>query len=206
MNAEKCLQILREIKDVSFATVDKNGNPQNRIIDIMLVEQDAFYFVTARGKHFYKELEYSNQVAIAALTKNYEMIRLNGTAIKLKEQEKWLTRIFEKNPSMDYVYPKESRFILEPYCVKDAQIEYFDLRTNPIFRETYIIGNWVPSEKGFYISAACIACDKCASVCPQSCISKGKSYKINQANCLHCGLCYEACPVNAVKKKGEAIL
>ena len=38
MNAERCLQILREIKDVAFATVDDKGMPQIRIIDIMLVE------------------------------------------------------------------------------------------------------------------------------------------------------------------------
>ena len=39
MNAQDCLQILRQIKDVAFATVDENGLPQVRIIDVMLVEQ-----------------------------------------------------------------------------------------------------------------------------------------------------------------------
>ncbi len=32
MNAERCLQILREIKDVAFATVDDKGMPQIRIL------------------------------------------------------------------------------------------------------------------------------------------------------------------------------
>lgn len=36
MNAQDCLQTLREIKNVSFATVDADGHPQIRIIDVML--------------------------------------------------------------------------------------------------------------------------------------------------------------------------
>ena len=52
MNAQDCLQILRQIKDVAFATVDENGLPQVRIIDVMLVEQGRLYFCTARGKDF----------------------------------------------------------------------------------------------------------------------------------------------------------
>ena len=40
MNAQKCLEILRKIKDVSFATVDEKGLPQVRIIDVMIVEDE----------------------------------------------------------------------------------------------------------------------------------------------------------------------
>ena len=39
MNVSTCLNILREIKDVAFATVDENNQPQVRIIDVMLVEE-----------------------------------------------------------------------------------------------------------------------------------------------------------------------
>lgn len=46
MNAMKCLQILRDIKDVAFATVDENGHPQIRIIDVMIVENEKLYFCT----------------------------------------------------------------------------------------------------------------------------------------------------------------
>lgn len=38
MNIEKCLEILREVKDVAFATVDEQGMPQVRIIDVMIIE------------------------------------------------------------------------------------------------------------------------------------------------------------------------
>ena len=39
MKIQDCLQILREIKDVAFATVDEKGMPHVRIIDVMLVEE-----------------------------------------------------------------------------------------------------------------------------------------------------------------------
>mgnify|MGYP007121742657 CR=1 FL=1 len=34
MNVSTCLNILREIKDVAFATVDENNQPQVRIIAV----------------------------------------------------------------------------------------------------------------------------------------------------------------------------
>ena len=52
MNVQRCLEILREVKDVAFATVDEKGLPQIRIIDVMLVENEKLYFCTARGKDF----------------------------------------------------------------------------------------------------------------------------------------------------------
>lgn len=69
MNAERCLQILREIKDVSFATVDDKGMPQIRIIDIMLVEGEKVYFCTARGKDFYAQLMRDGNVAVTGMNK-----------------------------------------------------------------------------------------------------------------------------------------
>ncbi len=46
------LEILREVKDVAFATVDEKGLPQIRIIDVMPVENEKLYFCTAREKIF----------------------------------------------------------------------------------------------------------------------------------------------------------
>lgn len=56
MNAEKCLKMLREIRDCAFANVDEKGFPQIRMIDVMLVENEKLYFCTARGKDFYQQL------------------------------------------------------------------------------------------------------------------------------------------------------
>lgn len=213
MNTEKCLQILRDIKDVAFATVDTDGLPQIRIIDIMLVENEKVYFCTARGKSFYKQLMTDGQVAITGMNKNYQMIRLNGTAEHLSDRKHWIDRIFEENPSMNDVYPGDSRYVLEAFCIARGEVEFFDLGSTPINRESFRLGNndtdvntpeTVSTDhslcnKGFEITDKCIQCGKCMQVCPQKCI---KDFHINEKHCLHCGLCYEECPVSAVKKKG----
>ena len=48
----------------------------------------------------------------------------------------------------------------------DAEIEYFHLGVNPIFRESYTIGGGTVAEKGYQITDARIGCDTCYMVCP----------------------------------------
>lgn len=88
MNAQGCLRILRDVKDVAFATVDEKGLPQIRIIDVMLMENEKIYFCTARGKDFYAQLMRDNYIAITAVNKDFQMVRLSGTVEKLTEQKK----------------------------------------------------------------------------------------------------------------------
>ncbi|MFQ9910315.1 MAG: pyridoxamine 5'-phosphate oxidase family protein, partial [Acutalibacter sp.] len=54
MDAQTCLNKLRYVGVLSFATVDKDGNPQVRNISAIHYEPDALYFFTARGKDFCK--------------------------------------------------------------------------------------------------------------------------------------------------------
>ena len=135
MNVQRCLEILREVKDVAFATVDEKGLPQIRIIDVMLVENEKLYFCTARGKDFYSQIIKNSQVAITGMNQNFQMIRLDGKAEKLEEHRKWIDRIFEENPSMNTVYPNESRYVLEAFCIENGSVEFFDLGKEPIVRE-----------------------------------------------------------------------
>ena len=203
MTATDCLKLLREVKDCSFATVDENGRPQNRIIDCMLVEDEVFYFLTARGKHFYRQLTEGGYVAVTALNKEWQTVRLVGKAEKLEDQKTWIDKIFEANPSMNRVYPGESRYILEPFCIRTGTIEFFDLGKEPIHRESFSIGGAAVEEKGFFITDGCIGCGKCKRNCPQQCIAEGTPYVIAQEHCLHCGLCFENCPVQAIVRREE---
>lgn len=204
MNAQGCLELLRAVKDVAFATVDEKGLPQIRIIDVMLVEKGKLYFCTARGKEFYRQLTVSGYAAVTGMNRDYQMVRLSGQVRKLQEQKKWIDRIFEENPSMKEVYPGESRYILEPFCIEEGEAEFFDLGKNPIVRESFCLGDYTGHPKGFLITDSCIGCGKCQKNCPQQCIEKGRPYVIQQAHCLHCGLCYESCPVKAIQKRSDA--
>ena len=203
MEAQECLKILRDIKDVAFATADEKGTPHVRIIDVMLVEDEKLYFCTARGKDFYRQLTENPCTEITRLNREYQMVRLSARVSRLADQKKWIDRIFEENPSMDDVYPGESRYILEPFCIEDGQIEFFDLGKSPIYRESFVIGDADVPQKGFEITDSCIGCGRCRKECPQQCISEGSPFVISQEHCLHCGLCYENCPVQAIIRRGE---
>ena len=202
MKVNDYLNELRKIKDVAMATVDSDGYPQIRIIDVMAVENNNLYFLTARGKNFYQELLDKNFVSLVALTKDYGSIRLKGKVKKVSNQKEWLEKIFIDNPSMNEVYPGDSRNILEVFCIFDGEIEIFDLSKVPIERSQYDLCDNRIFNKGYLISNRCIACDRCKRECPQQCIKSGSKYKIMQDHCLHCGLCYENCPVRAIEKVG----
>ena len=105
-------KILREIKSVSFATIS-GRMPRVRIIDVMLVEDEKIYFLTTRGKPFYKQLLEGGIVAAPGMTPAYLVVRLNGQIRQV--ERKWLDRIFEANTMMNDLYPGEKRDILEAF-------------------------------------------------------------------------------------------
>ena len=199
MNKAQILQELRKIKDVAFATVDSEGRPQVRIIDVMLADEETIYFCTARGKAFYHQLCEGGHVAVSGLNKQFQMFRISGKAQKLGDQRRWIDEIFARNPSMNDVYPRDSRYILEPFFIRIEQMEWFDLGVSPICRGEISLS----TEKGFVIGPNCIGCGKCMRSCPQQCICAGSPYQIAQEHCLHCGLCAETCPVHAILPGGE---
>ena len=203
MDAQTCLKKLGYVGVLSFATVDHNGNPQVRNISAIHYEPDAIYFFTARGKDFCKELLDTEKVQILGYTMYKEMIRLTGTVKPApeEEQEKWRDIIFNEQPYLSNVYPGDTRSIGIIFCIRDMSIEYFNLGVNPIFRESYVIGNATIQPKGYLIPDECIGCGTCQTVCPQQAIEEGNPYSIRQNNCLHCGNCFEHCPVSAIKRQ-----
>lgn len=202
MNAEACLKKFEYIGVLAFATVDENNDPQIRNISAIHYEQDAMYFFTARGKDFCKQLEANGKVQVLGYTMYKEMIRLSGQAVAVpqNEQQKWMDKIFEEQPYLENVYPGDTREIGIIFGIKDAEIEYFNLGVNPIFRESYTIGNGKISTKGYVITDLCIGCGACAKVCPQRSIEEGAPFHIQPAHCLHCGNCFEHCPVSAIQR------
>lgn len=203
MDAKTCLQKLQYVGVLSFATVDEYGNPQVRNISAIHYEPEAMYFFTARGKDFCKELLADGRVQVLGYTKYKEMIRISARAVPIPqtEQKHWIDTIFYEQPYLSNIYPGETRSIGMVFAIEHAQVEYFHLGVNPIFRESYVIGNGIVSKKGYQITERCIGCGKCAKNCPQRCIVQGKPYQIMQEHCLHCGNCYEKCPVKAVERR-----
>lgn len=200
MDAKTCLKKLEYIGVLAFATVDACGSPQIRNVSAIHYEEDAMYFFTARGKNFCKELLEDGRVQVLGYTKYKEMIRLSARAVQVpaSEQDEYMEKIFEEQPYLKNVYPGDTRKIGTIFSIQDAEIEYFNLGVNPIFRENYVIGNCAISSKGYRITEDCIGCGECKQNCPQQCIEEGMPYKIQPIHCLHCGNCIEVCPAQAV--------
>lgn len=205
MDAKTCLQKLQYVGVLAFATADEYGNPQIRNISAIHYEAESMYFFTAKGKEFCKELLNDGRVQVLGYTKYKEMIRLSARAIPVQEseQKKWIDTIFEEQPYLSNVYPNNTRELAGiVFQIKDAEIEYFNLGVNPIFRESYTIGGGHITLKGYQITEACVGCGQCLKNCPQRCIEAGTPYIIQQEHCLHCGNCYGVCPAGAVEKRG----
>ncbi len=202
MDLATCLKKMELVGVLAFATVDSQGAPQIRNISAIHYEENALYFFTARGKNFCRELEEDGRVQILAYTKYKEMIRLSGKAYAVadEDQKKWTDIIFEEQPYLANVYPGDTRNIGIIFCIDEGEVEYFNLGVNPIFRETYSLGNAPVHQKGYVITDTCIGCGACQSMCPQRCIEEGAPYKIEQEHCLHCGSCFENCPVGAIER------
>ena len=205
MNAQTCLKKLEYVGVLAFATVDKDGAPQIRNISAVHYEPDRMIFFTAKGKAFCEELLTDGRVQVLGYTKYKEMIRLSAKAVPVaeNEQEKLIDTIFAEQPYLSNVYPGDTRKMAGiVFEIKDAEIEYFNLGVNPIFRESYTIGAGNLTQKGYIILDKCIGCGKCLKNCPQRCIEKGTPYHIQQNHCLHCGNCFAVCPVKAIERRG----
>ncbi len=202
MDAKTCLQKLQLVGTLSFATVDENGAPQIRCVSAIHFDKESFYFFTARGKNFCRELLKDGRVQILAHTKFNEMIRVSAKAVPVpdNEQSEKINIIFSEQPYLSNVYPDNTRKIGIIFEVRDMEIEYFNLGVKPIFRESYAVGDKKISSKGYFITGECISCGTCAESCPQKCITSGSPYRIQSEHCLHCGACFENCPVKAVKR------
>ena len=204
VDAAWCLRFLRSIRDVAFATVDADGLPGVRIIDVMMVSADRLYFLAPRGKAFHGDIMRKRYTAIVGQTPDYRTCRLRGRVERPTgeaEQRALVDRIFELNPSMNLIYPGDLRYICDVFYIAQGEGEYFDLGQRPIFRKSFSLGEGELKSGTFLITDTCTECAVCARACPEQCIMADSPFTIDQEHCLRCGICLERCPVQAIVKR-----
>lgn len=204
MNTHDILSILqKDIHTVIIATVDKTGQPYTCAIDMMLLENQYLYFITARGKAFYQRLMENPQIALTGIkgddTMSSVAISLQGKVKNIRHEK--LDEIFELNSYMKTIYPDPpSRDILEVFQIAECSGEYFDLGQKPIIRESFSVNKEVRLE-GYFVKEGCIGYKLCYRVCPQKCIDiTKKTVVIQEDHCLHCGKCAEICPKQVIQR------
>jgi uncharacterized pyridoxamine 5'-phosphate oxidase family protein/NAD-dependent dihydropyrimidine dehydrogenase PreA subunit len=217
--ARRYLTMLEDnIHSVVCATTDEEGRPVTRAIDIMLTDGRTFYFLTAAGKDFYRQLTSTGYIALTGMSGGEGMDREHATmdrkSVSIRGSvecigTRKLEEIFARNPYMAEIYPtEESREALVVFRMTAGRGEFFDLSTRPITREAFAVGDpdrleddHLASEP-YLITADCNGCGKCLRTCPQDCISSDTvPFRIDQRHCLHCGNCYTDCPVGAVVRR-----
>ena len=192
--------LVEEIHSTTVATIGSDGHPQTRVIDMMLWDENGVYFLTAKGKAFYKQLSEQGYIALSAV-KGKLSISLRGKIRSIGGER--LDEIFEKNAYMQSIYPGDTRGALEVFCLYEAEGEYFDI-SDPahIMRDGIVIGAAASRPSGYFAGSGCIGCKLCYSVCPQKCIDiSQKPVVIDQHRCLHCGRCAEICPKRIIEKR-----
>lgn len=197
------LKILQEqIHTTVVATNDKSGKPVTCAIDIMDYDEKGLYFLTAKGKNFYKRLKANGYLSLTGIKGDNTLSCIAVSVCgKVKEiGSERLKRLLDKNPYMYEIYPTEqSRKALTVFCLYEGQGEWFDLSKKPIKRFSFSFGGTRTQTDGYIITDACVGCGRCLSVCPQNCILlNGQKASITQENCLRCGNCINVCPAQAV--------
>ena len=66
-------------------------------------------------------------------------------------------------------------------------------------------GSWRTLTRPRFIHDKCVACNMCAIICPEGCITgvEKNSFNANFAYCKGCGLCAAICPVDDIEMVPE---
>lgn len=205
MKSTEVFKYLQEqIHTAVIATNEESGKPVTCAVDIMDYDENGLYFLTAKGKNFYKRLKSTGYLSLTGIkgesTMSCVAVSVYGKVKEIGKER--LQRLLDKNPYMYEIYPTEqSRSALTVFCVYQGNGELFDLSKKPIERFSFTFGGDNAKNDGYFITTECTGCGKCQSVCPQQCIDVNGKASIRQENCLHCGNCMNICPSKAVIRK-----
>lgn len=219
METKDYLRMLREeIHSTVFATVDEQGLPAARVIDIMLTDEDSLYFITARGKAFYRQLARTPFVAISGMAGGEGSMNKRAVSVRGAVEELGsglIPRVFEENPYMAQIYPTEvSREALTVFRLYEGEGEYFDLSTKPVTRHIFHIGRSGAGNtaegntaegntaegntvEGSNVKGSTMKGSTAAENASENAGAAGE-YRITE-RCDGCGNCLEKCPQNCIE-------
>lgn len=161
--------LLDDMHSTVIATIDQNGHPVTRVIDIMYEDGNTFYFMTGRGKEFYEQLKAHKFISLTAMaipqaddagerTMGIRTISIRG---KVEETDGHTKLLLEKNPYMYQLYPDEYALnkAAAVFRMTVGEGDYFDMSAMPAVRKDFKIGSGLETHRMRYvIGESCIGC------------------------------------------------
>ena len=105
-------KLVEEFHSATVATIGADGHPQTRVIDMMLWDDRGVYFLTAKGKEFYRQIMEQQFIAVSA-TKGKASVSLRGKVKNIGSERP--DEIFEKNVYMKEIYQDDTCAALEVF-------------------------------------------------------------------------------------------
>lgn len=107
MEVAEIMEILEDkMGAVVISSVDSEGNPHARYINVGVANEEGIFFMTSPKTNFYQQLEANPVVALVGLNKEdylIQVIRIEGKVKKIGKDK--LSDVLEGNPYVDMVYP-----------------------------------------------------------------------------------------------------
>ncbi|MDE7295978.1 MAG: pyridoxamine 5'-phosphate oxidase family protein, partial [Clostridia bacterium] len=98
-----------QIHTTIIATNDENGLPVTCAIDLMDYDENGLYFLTAKGKNFYKRLITNGYLSLTGIkgenTMSCVAVSVHGSVKEIGFER--LQRLLDKNSYMYEIYPTE---------------------------------------------------------------------------------------------------
>ena len=135
--------LINELHTGVVATVDENGLPVTAAIDMMDHDGDSLYFLTAKGRGFYRRLVERGYLSFTAV-KGEDPMSCIAITVRGKVRElggDMLRDLFEKNPYMYETFTIEKAMrILTVFRIYQGTGEWLDLSKKPIERAAFSFG------------------------------------------------------------------
>ena len=110
MEVNEILGILQnDIKVAIISTVDQEGKPHARPINIGVATDKGVFFMTSPKTNFYQQLSHNQNIAITAWKQDdylIQVIRIEGVVREMGREK--LKEVLKDNPFVKHVYPNDS--------------------------------------------------------------------------------------------------
>ena len=181
---------------VSIATVSR-GVPESRIISLQRMRDGKVYFMTSRGKPFYRQVKANPRISAAALAgDDRHSLRISAEALECTDPAIY-REYADKNPGTMRMY-RYNTALIALFCLERGYIELFHLyRDDKVRRLRVGFGGVTPPPLSYAITDACTGCGACFANCAEEAVVKlpdGK-FAIRSMDCDDCGICYTKCPL-----------